>query len=354
MKMLVTGAGGFLGRYVVAVAVRRGHEVRAMVRPAARNVPSDWCQHPQVEVVRGDLRARGSFDRMMDGVDVVLHLAACKTGDLYEQFNGTVIATENLLDAMARLDVNRLVVTSSFSVYDYLGRWSWSILDERAPLAPKPLARDEYCRSKLEQERLVREHAAANSCRCIILRPGAIYGRDNLWTARLGIQLSDRWWIRTGTFAPLPLTYVENCAAAVIMAAEYDKVRGVTTFNVVDDQPPSQRAYLNELCRQMASSPHVVALPWTLIRCTARLASWVNQLGFGGTAKVPGLLVPARLHARCKPLRYTNDKICRTLGWKPMYKWKEGIERALRGDDLITLPSDAEIVPSKGLQGQPV
>ena len=99
MKLLVTGAGGFLGQYVVAAAVRRGHRVRAMVRPAG-SVPASWHGHPMVEVVSGDLRSAKGILEILDGVDGVVHLAAAKAGDLYEQFGGTVIATENLLAAM--------------------------------------------------------------------------------------------------------------------------------------------------------------------------------------------------------------------------------------------------------------
>ena len=55
----------------------------------------------------------------------------------------------------------------------------------------------------------------------MILRPGVIYGRDNLWTARLGIGgQGKRLWLRTGAWARLPLTYVENCADAIVTAAE--------------------------------------------------------------------------------------------------------------------------------------
>jgi 2-alkyl-3-oxoalkanoate reductase len=337
VKILVTGAGGFLGRYVVAAAVRRGHEVRAMVRPASKAVPLDWLAHPQVEVVRCDLRARGTFDSILDGIDVVVHLAAAKSGDLYEQLGATVLATENLLHAMARVEINRLVVVSSFSVYDYQSRRSWSMVDEASPLAKNRWERDEYCQTKIEQERIVREHAAASACPCIILRPGVIFGRGNLWNARLGVQMSDRWWIGTGTFARVPLTYVENCALAVVMAVEGDDLRGETILNVVDDDAPSQRTYLNELRRQTRARAKIIPVPWMFLRAVSRMIWCITRFVLRGNARVPGLLVPARLHARCKPMRYTNELARRTLGWKPIYTWREGIERSVRGGDLTRL-----------------
>ena len=118
MKLLITGAGGFLGRHVVAAAVARGHQVRAMLRPAAnKGVSAGWQEHPAVEVVYGDLRAPRGLEPLLAGVDAIIHLAAAKAGDLYEQFGGTVLATENLLNLLPCNGVKRLVLTVSFSVY---------------------------------------------------------------------------------------------------------------------------------------------------------------------------------------------------------------------------------------------
>jgi len=337
MKLLVTGAGGFLGRHVVAAAVNRGHQVRALLRPAPRTIPKSWLSHPAVEVVRADLRAAKGLEHLFTGVDGIIHLAAAKAGDLYEQFGGTVLATENLLNAMTGSGIDRLVVTGSFSVYEYLQRRAWSTLDESSPLAVDPFTRDEYCQTKLAQERLVLERATIDGYRCVVLRPGVIYGRDNLWTARLGMQLGAHWWLRTGASAPLPLTNVENCAEAMVLAAEYDGPKRTLILNVVDDQTPSQRDYLKELQSRMTPRPRVVPVPWAVMRLLARLAWLSNQLFFRGTAKVPGLLVPSRLHARCKPLRYPNQAIKEALGWQPRYSWKEGVARSLADVDTAEL-----------------
>lgn len=328
MRVLITGAGGFLGREVVRAAVARGHDVRALIRPASALPDNSWSENERIEIVRGDLRAAGSFDDLLDDIDVVIHLAASKAGDLYEQFGGTVMATENLLAGMERQGVNNLVLSSSFSVYEYLKKRSWSVLDEDSPLAIDPLSRDEYCQTKLEQERIVREHFERVQGRCMILRPGVIFGRDNLWTARLGIKCGPKWWVRTGGIARLPLTYVENCAEAIVLAAASESPPATITLNIVDDETPTQRSYMKEIRRYEASRPRVFPVPWWLMRCAARLASVTNRVLFGGTAKVPGLFVPERLHARCKPLRYSNHRIKSALGWQPGVDWREGIRRS--------------------------
>src|SRR5579884_1780956 len=242
MKLLVSGSSGFLGRHVVSAALRRGHEVYALVRPSTELSDLDWSDHPRVRIVRADLRSRSGLAEVVRGVDAVLHLAAAKSGDMYAQYAGTVVATENLLDAMAEAGVTHIVAVSSLSVYNYLKLWTFSLVTEDSTLEQDAFDRDEYAHTKLVQERLVREHATANGWRFTILRPGVIWGKDNWFIARLGIQAGSKWWIRTGAWARLPLTYVENCAEAIVLAAESAAAAG-QTLNVIDDEMPTQRRY---------------------------------------------------------------------------------------------------------------
>ena len=96
-----------------------------------------------VEVLRADLRG-GDLDPVFAGVDVLVHLAAAVTGGEDAQFAASVVGTERLLEAMARSSTRRLVLASSFSVYD----WSEirDTLDEDSPLevAPDLYQRDGY------------------------------------------------------------------------------------------------------------------------------------------------------------------------------------------------------------------
>ena len=122
MKLLVTGAAGFLGRFVVAEALRRGHCVRAVIRSGGGVADETVPERPGVEYVDIDLRSRTGLVEACNGVDAVLHLAASKAGDMYTQYAGTVVATENLLEAMTAAGVRRIVGISSFAVYNYLNR----------------------------------------------------------------------------------------------------------------------------------------------------------------------------------------------------------------------------------------
>jgi 2-alkyl-3-oxoalkanoate reductase len=326
MKLLITGAGGFLGRYVVAEALHRGHAVRAMLRGGAKDDQLPWINHPNLQIVRADLRSRRGLADAITGVDAVVHLAASKSGDLYTQYAGTVVASENLLAAMDEAGVRKIVLISSFSVYAYQQIASFSVLDENSPIEKDAFERDEYAHTKLVQERLVREHASRNNWSFVILRPGVIFGKDNLYTARLGMQ-AGRVLLRMGALARMPLTYVENCAQAIVLAAESESASG-QTLNIVDDQMPSQRRYCSLIRKHLSPRPLIVPIPFVVMRLLAGLAVTTNKMLFGGRAKIPGIFVPAKLEARCRPLRFSNAKIKQVLGWSPKYGLMEALQRS--------------------------
>jgi nucleoside-diphosphate-sugar epimerase len=167
-----------------------------------------------------------------------------------------------------------------------------------------------------------------------------LYGKDNLFNARVGMKAGSRWWIRTGAWARIPLNYVENCAEAIVLAAEVPAANG-QILNVVDDDPPTQRRYAKLLQQRTTPRPRIVPVSWTVMRSVARLAWLTNRLFFGGRAKIPGLFSPAKVHARIKPLRYSNARIKQMLGWRPRYSLVEAIDRSLAGDQPHPAPTVA-------------
>ncbi|MEZ5406738.1 MAG: NAD-dependent epimerase/dehydratase family protein [Acidimicrobiales bacterium] len=354
MRIVVTGATGFVGRYTVAAALARGHRVAAVLRPASSGRElGPLLDHPGVEAVRVDLRSRAGLVDAVRGADSVIHLAAAKSGDFYTQFAGTVVATENLLWAMGEAGVGQLVAVSTFSVYDYKSLDGGTLLTETSPIDADPVKRDEYARTKLLQEELYREFGshgavpdpspeaepqAPEGRRAVIVRPGLIYGRDELWHALLGAELGPRF-LRVGAKATLPLLYVENCAEALVLAAEKlaenpSLVSG-ETINLVDDDLPTQGRYV-ELVTAVMEPPPSLFVPWPVMRLAADALDRANGLLLGGRAKFPGIVVPEKLHGRFKPLRYTNAKAKRLLGWTPRYGTEDAVRRAGGDADLLS------------------
>jgi 2-alkyl-3-oxoalkanoate reductase len=331
MKLLITGASGFLGQYVVAAALRQGHQVKALMRSPLK---LSWSDHPAVEMVQADLAQ--SSDRLTEavrGVDAVIHLAAVLRGDYATQYAGTVTATENLLNAMTQAGVDRLIAISSFSVFDYSSIAAGEIIHEDSAIETNPSQRDGYTQTKLIQEQRVR--AFGQTGRVTILRPSMIYGRDHLWNAHLGIKAGSRLWLQIGANGWMPITYVENCAEAIVLATQ-DKAIG-QTLNIVDDKLPSQSAYIRHLAKQTSPPPKTVMINWALLQPLANAAAQLNAV-CKNKLKVPGLLVPARLAARFKPFRYANDRAKQILGWQPRYSFVEAVDRSCGSLDLLAVP----------------
>lgn len=336
MKLLITGASGFLGQYVVASALRNGHEVRAVVRPSSDEKRLAWHNHSSVELIRIDLRR---FDGIVDalrGVDAVIHLAAAKEGDFYTRFAGTVIATENLLNAMIEAGVKRLIDISTFSVYDYLRTAKNTTITEDTAIESNPLERDEYAQTKLIQEELVREFEQNNRLQVTIIRPGLVYGRDNLWSTLLGGKLTNNLWLRIGGYATMPLTYVENCAEAIVSAAEQDKAIG-QTINIVDDDLPTQRAYVKKLEKRKCALPKMIRINWTLMRLIAWIFWKYNKIVLKGQAKLPGIFNPIILDARFKHFRFSNARAKQILNWKPRYSLDTALDRSCSHVELLSV-----------------
>jgi UDP-glucose 4-epimerase len=316
VRVLVTGASGFLGSYAARALADRGHDVRALVRRAG-TAPGGS------EEVVADLRS-DDLTPALEGVDAVVHLAAVVTGGDEERFVGTVPPTELLLEAMGRTGVRRLVLVSSYSVYD----WSRAngVLDESCPVEETRLyERDGYVQAKVWQERVARRAASHAGGELVVLRPGFVWGPGRTDVSAAGVPAGPLQLVVAPT-ARLPLTYVENCADCIARAVESRAATG-GTFNVVDGA--GETAW--RCAREWRPDAIRVPVPYALGLAIARLAQAVSRALFRSGGRLPSVLVPRRFEARFRPLRHTADAAGRVLGWEPRVEFDEALRRS-RGD----------------------
>jgi|SRR5579862_2651023 len=320
MKVLVSGAGGFLGRATVNSLLKRGHTVRAIVRPSSL-VPA-WPEG--VEIFRADLRVEKDFAPAFEGVDAVLHLAAAVTGTEDTQFASTVVATERFLGAMAKSAVKRLVHVSSLVVYN----WSKAgpCLDEKTPLETTPYAMGGYTIAKIWQERVVSRLAAENSWNLTIVRPGFIWGVDHAEIAGMGRKFG-KFYLMFGPFTRLPLSHVENCADCLAAAVESPAASG-EIFNVVDSDDVRVWQYAREYARRSGQPGILLPLPYFAGLGLAQLAAITSRALFGSKGKLPSLLTPRRFESQFKPVRFSNEKVKTALNWTPPFGFKQCLDRS--------------------------
>ncbi len=347
MKVFVTGATGFVGRYVVARLVANGHEVTAFVRPTSPVATLQTAiETGHVTVARGELSTGLGLADAMSGHDVIVHLAAVKGGDYFSRFAGTVVGTENLLKAAQAANVTELVAISTFSVYEYAALKAGSLFDESAPVVTNPKGRDEYTETKMYQDELYQDFGALPGNRMVMIRPGMIYGRGEEWHPLLGGDLGPVY-LRIGSKVRPPIVYVENVADAIALAAQHlhspanapvGDIDGLV-INLVDDHLPTQDEYVNKLKVLAIGSdsitfPRYVKVPFQVMKAAAVAAQAVNVRVFKGRAKLPGVAVPAQIDARFKSFRYSNQRAKSALGWSPRFSLDTALERCVSKRDL--------------------
>ena len=314
MRVLITGGTGFIGSQVARAASARGHDVTLLGR---RQVSSE------LPLITHDLvQAAGLGDRLK-GFDVVVHCAAAMSGTADEQRAATVQGTQTLVNAMRAARVRRMILVSSFAVYDYETLATGAVLTEESPIDRLGGARGPYVAAKCEQEEIVR---ADRDIEWTIIRPGLVFGPGRTWFYQLGMQLPGIWVMLAGD-GQLPLTHVENCAEAIVAAVDTPAALQAV-INVVDDKLPTRADYVNWLASHQSRVPRVVDIPWGALHTASRTA-WAATHGvLRDLIMPPGSLHPAVLAARCKPLRYDNARAHALLGWSPRVGVREGVRAA--------------------------
>jgi nucleoside-diphosphate-sugar epimerase len=325
---LVTGANGFVGARVVSNLLNRGAvRLRCFVRPSSRldrleDVLRQSKQGASVELVRGDLTSRQDCVRAADGVSIILHLAAGFDKSFAGAFMNSALTTRNLMDAFLQNGfAKRFVNVSSFAVYSTRHLMKGDVVDESCPLEDEPQERyDAYGFGKLSQERLVREYGETRGLPYVILRPGAVFGpgkRD--LSGRVGIDTFGVF-INIGGSNVVPLTFVDNCAEAIVLAGLASGIDG-EVFNIVDDELITSRQFLRAYKTRVGMRS--IWIPYTV----AYGLSWLWEV-YARRSK--GQLPPAFNRRRCvaewRLQRFSNRKLHERLGWQP----RIGSEEAMR------------------------
>ena len=329
--ILVTGATGFIGCRVVEVLLNKGfRNLRCLARSpksSARlqQMSNDFQGKARVDVWCGNLLSREDCIEVSEDAVVILHLAAGRGEKSYpEAYLNSVVTTRNLMEAsISHGCLRRFVNVSSFAVYSNTNKPRKQLLDESCPIeAQSELRGDAYAFAKVKQDEIVIEYGNKFKLPYVIVRPGHVYGPGNeAISARVGISTFGTF-LHLGGSNKIPLTYVDNCAEAIVLAGVTTGVE-CETFNVVDDDLPSSRHFLR-LYKKSVAGFRSIYLPHFVSYCLCLL--W-ERYSIWSEGQLPPVFNVKKWHALWGKTQYSNGKLKKQLGWTPRVSTREGLSR---------------------------
>lgn len=321
MRILITGATGYLGRAVVTACLAAGHETLSFSRHAAG-------AHLPGEAVDGDVRDEEALRRAMAGCDGVCHLAALvavwrRRPREFDEVN--VGGLRNVLAAATAHGIGRLVYTSSFLALPPGGDQS-------------PRRWNDYQRTKVEADRLAGA-AVERGVPVVRMYPGVIYGpgvmtdgnlvgrsiADHLAGRLPGVVGADRVW---------SFSWVEDVALAHVRALE----RGApgARYALGGEHAPQMRIY--ELVRELTGRPLPRRLPaWAAVAAGAAAETWASLTG-----RAP-LLTVDTVEVLLRDWAVPSDEAAHALGYR-VTPLRDGIAR------IVAELAQASRAPEAGLR----
>jgi nucleoside-diphosphate-sugar epimerase len=239
-----------------------------------------------------------------------------------DAFVNSVVTTRNLLDAAVESgSLKRIVNISSFSVYSNENLPAGALLDESCEVEKEPWLRgDAYTYAKVRQEELVIEYGNKYGIPYVSLRPGVVYGAGNKGIhGRIGISTFGIF-LHLGGPNKIPLSYVDNCADAIAQAGIKAGIDG-QIFNVVDDDPPSSREFL-EIYKKNVRDFRSIYLPHQVSRLLCDLWGKYSQWSGG---QLPPRFNRKMWSAYWKGNEYSNAKLRDRVGWRPRIGFQEAM-----------------------------
>jgi nucleoside-diphosphate-sugar epimerase len=335
MKVLVTGSNGFLGTALIGRLLTHGEtDIRCFVR-AGSNTNKLECikaKHPsKVELFVGDLAAKEDADRALAGVDVVYHLAAALRGAPADMFRNTVVHSQRLIEAIERTGRKiRIVLVSSIAVYGVSHMPKGSTVNEETPIDPFPEKRDVYTHTKVWQEKVFWEARDRQGFPMIVVRPAVIYGAPGFpMPSRVGIALFGIF-VNLGGKNILPLTYVENCADAIVFVSR--KARDGEVYNIHDNNLPKCNDYLRR-SRGHGKKLRTIRCPYSVLYF---LSTLLERYVAWSEGQLPPIFTPYKVSAVWKMVRYDNSKL-RNLGWRQPIPTEVGLSRTFDERKELTI-----------------
>ena len=319
MRVLVTGASGFIGQHVARTLLARGHDVTATGRSQAALAP---LAQAGARVAPADL-AVDALDDLVRGHTAIVNCAALAApfGRRESFLRNNVQTADLLLTAAAAAGVARFVHISSPSIYSKFE----SQINVREAFTPPARWTTPYGETKWLSEQMVLEPRFA-ALEPVVLRPRAVFGEGDrvivpriLAVARKGIfPLINRG------VAQIDVTYVANVVSAVELALSTPRANAGRAYNITNGEPMTVRELLDRLFTALGVRVKYIPLPQSVAYGMAGLSETIANLRTnGGEPRLTRYGIALLAHSLTLDISSARGR----LGYAPRVPVQEGLER---------------------------
>lgn len=325
MKMLVTGATGFIGSHLTERLVKDGHDVSALVRrrgPGEQRAETmEILRRLKVRIFYGDLQDKDSLLRSVSGKGVVFHLAAIARPmaiprDAYFRTNEE--GTRNVLEACRKRGVKRVIHMSSISAVGPTR--DGKPVSETSKASPI----DIYGESKLAAEKVVSEYVNKHGMHIVMLRPPMVFGPRDLEMLRLFRSVKRGFFpVRAGKDSRTEFLYVGNLVEACLLALKRGK-KG-ETYHISNERSYSMDTIAGAIAKAEGVKMLPIKVPGWCISC----AGWLMEL-LGYVFRFRPPFKHDTVEWMTKKFWYSDiSKAERELGYKAGIGLEEGVKRTV-------------------------
>ena len=318
MKVLVTGATGFLGGALTQALLREGQAVRILARRTSQL--QQFAGLP-VEIRYGSLEDKASLVAACQDIDLIYHCAALASdwGPWEQFYRANVQGVENLLGAVRTVaNLQRFVHISTADVYGY----PVAAVDETYPITDVGLP---YNRSKGLGEKKVWEFSGETGLPVTVIRPSTIYGPRSLSiVAEIAAVIRKKQMaLIDGGRVAVGLLYIDNAVDGILQAARSPQTIG-QAYNLRDESDETWRQFISVLASEMGISQSWMNLPATPVMGLAYLCEAVYRVL---RIRRRPLVTRHAVYQFCRTQNYSIKKAQQDFGFRSKVGFLEGMAR---------------------------
>lgn len=323
MKVLITGASGFIGSFIVEESLRRGMETWAAIRP---NSSKEFLSDERIRFIELDLSNEETLKKQLanNTFDYVIHAAgATKCINKDDFFKVNTEGTKNLVNALIalKMPLKRFIFISSLSVY--------GPVHEQQPYkeiceTDVPAPNTAYAESKLAAEEYI--NSIGNNFPYIILRPTGVYGPREKDYFMMAKSIKNHIDFAAGyKQQDLTFVYVQDVVQVVFLA--FDRGKSGRTYFISDGHVYSSR-HFSDLIRKELGMPwclRIVAPLWVL-----RIVTFVSEYISRITGKITALNNDKYNILKQRNWRCNIEPTVDELGYNPSFNLEKGVHLTIQ------------------------